>query len=141
MLNTRTNQPIIFYDGSCPLCIKEIKHYQRLDKTGRIAWNDITTDDKTYVKHNISFEQAMKKLHAIDSSGNLVTGVDSFLLIWDNLPYYRFLGKIVRTLKLTLVLNAVYTHFAEWRFKRHCQDDCQIPSGKGPSNNVSRKNT
>lgn len=135
MLNTRSNQPIIFYDGSCPLCTKEIKHYQRLDKAGCIAWNDITTDDKTYVKQNISFEQAMKKLHAIDSAGNLVTGVDSFLLIWENLSQYRLLSKIVRTLKLNLVLNVVYTYFAEWRFNRRCQDGCQIPSNHSHNKN------
>jgi len=34
-------RPILFYDGQCPLCRKEIAHYQRLDRQQRVDWQDL----------------------------------------------------------------------------------------------------
>lgn len=28
----------VFFDGGCPMCRREIAHYQRLDAAGRIRW-------------------------------------------------------------------------------------------------------
>lgn len=33
----------LFYDGQCPLCIREMSQLKKLDKHGRLMFEDITT--------------------------------------------------------------------------------------------------
>ncbi|WP_028469233.1 thiol-disulfide oxidoreductase DCC family protein [Neptunomonas japonica] len=124
-------KPIIFYDGSCPLCRKEINHYQRVDYKQRVEWLDLTTNIDRLETFGIQYKTAMARLHGIDASGTQVSGVAAFLLIWDNLEYYRYLAKITRVLMLEKPLEIVYKRFANWRFKRRsadqCKGSCRIP--------------
>ena len=41
------NRPVVFYDGGCPLCRREIAHYQRIDRERRIQWTDIQQEPHT----------------------------------------------------------------------------------------------
>jgi hypothetical protein len=54
---------IMFYDGGCPLCSREIKHYRRLDSAGRIDWIDISRDASLLQAMGITLETAMARLH------------------------------------------------------------------------------
>jgi len=38
----RTQLPMIFFDGECPPCRREIAHYRRLQGAELIEWVDIT---------------------------------------------------------------------------------------------------
>lgn len=120
-------KPIVFYDGSCPLCRKEINHYRRIDVKQKIEWLDITQSSDRLLAYDIQYEAAMERLHSINASGEKVTGVESFLLIWEQLDYYHYLAKAIRILMLEKPLNFAYQRFAKWRFKRRCDDSCQIP--------------
>lgn len=124
-------KPIIFYDGSCPLCSKEINHYQRLDYKQKVEWLDLTTNTDRLAAYGIEYTTAMARLHGIDASGTQVSGVAAFLLIWDNLNYYHYLAEIIRVLMLEKPLEIVYQRFAKWRFKRQsaeqCEGNCRIP--------------
>jgi predicted DCC family thiol-disulfide oxidoreductase YuxK len=122
-----SGRPIILYDGSCPLCRKEISHYRRMDKTHQLEWLDITSASSDLAAYGISFEAAMKRLHSIDGNGEVKTGTDSFMLIWSQLRYYCLLAKTIRVLKLQRPLEYLYQWFAEWRYERRCRDGCQIP--------------
>ncbi|WP_372738795.1 thiol-disulfide oxidoreductase DCC family protein [Neptunomonas sp.] len=131
-------KPIVFYDGSCPLCRKEINHYRRIDAGQKIEWLDISKNADRLQAYGIEYKNAMQRLHSIDASGKKVTAVAAFLLIWDNLDYYRYLAKTVRILKLQIVLEIAYQKFAKWRFKRRCaghckvrgSDNCEIPPSR-----------
>ena len=37
----RSNKTVVFYDGGCGLCSKEINHYRRCDRNMQIDWVDI----------------------------------------------------------------------------------------------------
>lgn len=113
-------KPLILFDGSCPLCRREISHYQRLDKRNRIIWQDIHQAGSLLQHHNITTEQAMRSLHALDGRGKTRTGVAAFLLIWDHLPGYRWLSAIIRAVKLQSLLEKLYRRFAGWRYRRRC---------------------
>jgi predicted DCC family thiol-disulfide oxidoreductase YuxK len=114
---------IVFYDGKCGLCSREIQHYKRIAPQGIFDWQDITVDQSALKRLSVSYADALKLLHAQDSQGKLHVGVDAFLLIWQHIPRWQPLATIVSIAFIRPVVNMAYRAFASWRFKRlaHCQ--------------------
>lgn len=111
-----------FYDGGCPLCSKEIAHYRRIDRAGRVRWVDITTAPEALAAAGLDQATAMRRLHVQDTDGRLLQGVPAFVAIWRQLPGYRRLAGLVQGLRLTGPLDLAYGRFADWRFRRRCAE-------------------
>lgn len=125
-------KPIIFYDGACSLCRKEINHYIRLDTRKMIVWHDISASVSLLNAHNIDYEDAMRRLHGITSKGDIVIGVDAFLMLWAELPYFNYLSKGIKLIGLTRLLNPIYNRFSDWRYHKR---SCSIPQNKQGAKN------
>ncbi|PMJ91486.1 DUF393 domain-containing protein [Vibrio sp. 10N.261.55.A7] len=76
------NDLTIFYDGTCPLCSKEMAALQKQDKKGRIKLVDIYSDEFAQYPQ-INADAANTVLHAIDNTGQLVLGLDVTYKAWD----------------------------------------------------------
>lgn len=111
----------MFYDNGCPICRREVAHYQRLDHARRIRWVDICEEKQELKDIGLNETDAMAQLHAIDSNGHVVQGAWAFAAIWEALPHYRYLAKLVRTLRLLPLLDRIYRPFARWRYRRRCR--------------------
>ena len=123
----------MFYDGGCPLCRREVAHYRRLDRRGRIDWVDISQDPETLAALGVTLEQAMARLHVQDRQGRLLTGVPAFAAVWDELPGYRHLARLVRALGLVPALDWGYARFARRRYARRCAEGFCAAPGAGRS--------
>ena len=108
----------MLYDGSCPLCSREVNHYRKIDRHGAVNWVDIALDQTILNQHNITFEAAMRHLHVLTVNGSIVKGAYAFAEIWRALPYYRYLAKLVSLPGVLPVLNRAYLRFASWRYNR-----------------------
>lgn len=121
---TRTagaGRPIVFFDGGCPLCRREIAHYRRLDAAGAIDWRDIHADATALEGRGISWEQAMQRMHAITREGAVCSGAPAFVLVWRHLPYYRWLGGVLHRLPpIVWLMDRVYNVFARRRWRSRC---------------------
>jgi predicted DCC family thiol-disulfide oxidoreductase YuxK len=123
-------RPLVFYDGGCPLCRREIAHYQRIDADDRLDWIDISREPERVRSYGLSVGRAMQRLHVLDAGGSWQTGVAGFVELWRHLPRYRYLASLVRVLRLTAPLDWLYGHWAAWRLKRRCSDQqCGLPGG------------
>jgi predicted DCC family thiol-disulfide oxidoreductase YuxK len=122
----------MFYDGGCPLCRREVAHYRRLDRQNRIDWVDISRDPETLAL-GVTLEQAMARLHVQDPQGRLLTGVAAFAAVWDALPGYRHLARLVRALGLVPALDWAYARFARRRSARRCAEGFCAAPGAGRS--------
>ncbi|ULG67796.1 thiol-disulfide oxidoreductase DCC family protein [Marinobacterium sediminicola] len=120
-------RPVLFYDGQCPLCRREIAHYQRLDHHQRVDWQDLFAPDCTVRTYGIDTTNAMRVIHAVDSDGSVCKGVYAFLIVWQSLPYYRHLAWLIRALHLARPLDVFYHTFARWRFRKRCNQGCKLP--------------
>lgn len=114
-------RPIVFYDGACPLCKKEIKHYIRIDQDNNIDWIDVSTDTVLLKQYNITYTDAMKKLHVIELNGKTKIGIDAFLTIWKFLPYYKNVAKVVTFFHMQKPMAWIYDVFAKQRYKKYLQ--------------------
>ncbi len=136
MEKTTTDRPRrtrMFYDGGCPLCRREVAHYRRLDRAGRVDWVDISRDPETLATLGVTLEQAMARLHVQDRQGRLLTGVPAFAAVWDALPGYRHLARLVRALGLVPALDWGYARFARRRYARRCAEGFCAARGPTPS--------
>jgi predicted DCC family thiol-disulfide oxidoreductase YuxK len=127
-VSDQVNATVVFYDGGCPLCSREIAHYRRLDRDGAVEWLDLHQSGDRLGQAGIDFNTAMARLHVIDPQWGLVSGVPGFVAIWRRLPYYRHLARLVEALRLAGPLDRVYDRFARWRLRRRCGEGaCGLP--------------
>ena len=128
----RLNSPLeearvtMLYDGGCSLCRSEVTHYRRIDRAERVQWVDISADPGLLASVGIRYDEAMARLHVVDRSGKVQTGAWAFAAVWDALPYYRWLARIVRALRLLPAIDVAYVYFARWRLKRRGCDNKEV---------------
>ena len=74
----------LLFDGGCPLCVREVQLLQRRDRAchgehPRLAFVDIDRDDYNPEAYaGISYREAMGRIHAITSSGEVLRDVEVF---------------------------------------------------------------
>ena len=107
--NATTPQVTVLYDGSCPLCRKEIGVYQRADGGDTIAWCDVSLPGAA--PPGMTQEAAMVRFHVIDSTGTTKSGARAFIALWLSLPGWRWLGRIASIPPFPLVLEGLYRAF------------------------------
>ena len=104
-------QTEILFNGRCPICSAEIAHYQRaaLDTGAPLRFTDLNT--AALDEWGISPDQAMRRLHARDG-GQIVSGFPAFVLIWQALPRWRWLARLVMLPGLRQTVALVYDRIA-----------------------------
>lgn len=123
-------KPVVFYDGSCPLCMREIGHYLKLESALKLDWVDISRSQGLLAQFGIDYPTAMARFHVLDAHKQWQTGAYGFAEMWSHLAGYRWLARLLRTLKLLPLLDALYVQFARWRLKHRCpSDSCSTKGG------------
>ena len=117
----------VFYDGSCPLCSREIKLYRKLaehdqakgkNNDADLEWIDISKSKVELKAEGIKYADAMKLIHIKNASGVHQVGISAVLTIWDQIPYYRKLSKLLRAIPVIHpFLDKLYRFVANWRLK------------------------
>ncbi len=114
------SKPVVFYDNGCSLCSREIAHYRKLDQDQSIEFVDITSEQQRLESVGLDYDSAMRSLHAINKNGELVNGVPAFAEIWNAIPRYRILSRLLKLPGVTPLLNYFYRHFAARRYRGRC---------------------
>jgi predicted DCC family thiol-disulfide oxidoreductase YuxK len=97
----------VLYNGSCPICSKEIEHYQRYSEGEGlpIAYDDLMTEARE--SWTIDEDSAAKALR-VRRGDQVLVGVDAFLALWEAMPRYRLLARLVRLPVIFTVARWVY---------------------------------
>ncbi|MBJ7267641.1 DUF393 domain-containing protein [Idiomarina abyssalis] len=75
-MSQQSSELIIFFDGGCPLCVKEMRHLKRLDKEGRIQFENVNEPDFSQRYPQVDVAKANQYLHGQVSSGDMIYGLD-----------------------------------------------------------------
>eukprot|EP00963_Diacronema_lutheri_P013358 scaffold2636_cov340-Pavlova_lutheri.AAC.20 len=107
----------ILYDSDCPACRKEVDMLQSRDQGKRLKFTDIA-DPSYEAQENggVSYERAMRRIHAITEEGQVVTGIDAFRRAYENVG----LGWVYAPTKIKAVqalAEKAYNVWAEYRLK------------------------
>lgn len=68
----------VFYDGECPLCLREIKLLRRLDRKHRIRFTDIADPSFRPASHGMTMNDFMDEIQGRLPSREWITGVEVF---------------------------------------------------------------
>jgi predicted DCC family thiol-disulfide oxidoreductase YuxK len=112
----------VYYDDRCPLCSREIEYYKKISTPAIINWCGISQHTCTLEKHGVSYLESLKVLHSINAEGKIYRGVDSFILIWQQLARWKWLALFVSLPVIYHVTKVLYGIFAHSRFNSldHC---------------------
>lgn len=118
----KKNEIIVFFDGGCPLCRREIEHYQSMRGAEKIKWFDITRNTDRLIDYGINYEMAMSRFHVLNANGLWKTGAYGFYELWKRLNALRWLAFTLHSLHLLPFTDWVYGHFAKRRLKKRCSE-------------------
>lgn len=102
----------VWFDGSCPLCRREISLMRRLDRRGAIQFVDVS-DGETGCP--IDRAELLRRFHAQEAGRPVVSGAAAFAAMWRAVPLLRPLGLMARWPPVLSLLEAAYTMFLRVR--------------------------
>lgn len=120
----------VFYDGDCPLCMREMGMLKKLDKRNCIQFTNIAARDFDRERLGIEWSKLMERMHARLPDGTIVTGVEAFRRLYAAVGF----GPLVwlsRAPGLTHLLDFGYEKFAKNRLRltgRCTSDACEVSS-------------
>ncbi len=118
---------VVYYDGACPLCRREMAYYQRLPTVRPVVWQDLSVD--TACGDGLSCEMALKRFHVRDANGALSSGAAAFSLVWRCLAGWRWLGWVSAVPPFSWLAEVAYCGFLKLRPRLQAW----APRGKGSS--------
>ena len=124
---------IVFFDGDCPLCKREIAFIQRKAKPDALGFVDISASDFKAEEFGKEKDELMRAIHARTEDGEWVTGVDVFRGIYSRLGFKR-LSSFSRFPVVSHLLGVSYRIFAWFRYRaavrrmqnNACAEQCSV---------------
>lgn len=112
MARSSTARVKVWYDGACPLCLREIALMRRLDRRGVIDFVDVAAGaDPTCP---IDRAELLARFHA-EENGQVVSGAAAFAAMWRAIPVLRPVGLLARNQLVLRWLEAAYLRFLKIR--------------------------
>lgn len=99
----------VYFDGSCPLCRREIALYRRARGADVLSWVDVSAGAP--LGADLSCDAAMRRFHVREASGRLFSGGAAFARLWRALPAWRFLGWCMAWPPMSWMLELAYRAF------------------------------
>jgi predicted DCC family thiol-disulfide oxidoreductase YuxK len=132
----------VFYDGDCPLCMREIRLLRRIDRRGKIRFTNIATEDFRADDYGIDLDEFMAEIHGRLPDGTWVRGVEVFRRLYSAVGC----GPIVWLTRLPVIrglLDGAYSTFARnrlrWTGRCSSASSCQYEPGRAGESQEPRK--
>lgn len=114
----------VFYDGACPLCLREIEMLRRKDANRRIRFTDIAAPGFDAASLGIPFATLMARIHGRLPDGTIIEGVEVFRRLYAAVGFESLVA-VTRWPGVKQALNASYRLFAQNRLRLtgRCTDE------------------
>lgn len=104
----------VYFDGSCPLCRREIAVYRRAVPATPIDWVDVSTGSTCGIDGR-SCGDLMTRFHVRTADGRMLSGAAAFVALWLLFPGWRWLGRFGSLPGMRAVLELLYRGFLRVR--------------------------
>jgi predicted DCC family thiol-disulfide oxidoreductase YuxK len=126
---TKAMEIEVFFDGGCPLCLREIHFLKRRDRQGKILFTDIDAADFRPETYGKTYDELMAKMHGRLPDGTWITGVEVFRRLYSAIGF----GPLVTLTRLPIIsqiMDLGYHVFAKNRLRLTGRCSAQTCSGK-----------
>ena len=100
---------LVFFDGWCPVCKREIDYYKKFESKN-LKFIDIRIEN-IHKEYGLDPVEIRKHIHSIKDN-KIYKGLDTFLIIWDEIPELGYLKKIFGIKKMRKLYDFSYNIFA-----------------------------
>ena len=107
----------VYYNKSCNICRAEINLYKK-QGIKNIYWVDITNNKNAEKETLKNSKNLLRRLHVKDGK-KIYTGFEAFLIVWKNIPKYRFLYKFFKTPLIFNLFNFFYEIIAYFLYLKN----------------------
>lgn len=89
---TQNTPTAVLFNADCPICNAEIRHYARYaqDHDLPIRFDGLSA----HAEWGIDADTAARRLH-VRHNGQTLSGIDGFVVLWAQMPRYRWLSRVV----------------------------------------------
>ena len=118
-MNQNKEMITVYYDGSCPKCVKDRCNYEKLaGKAGsNINWFDITGQDERLREIGIDPQKALRELHVKDEDQQILAEIDAYILLLRKVPLLRPLAWLIGLPFIRPMLSKIYHRQVNGRLK------------------------
>jgi predicted DCC family thiol-disulfide oxidoreductase YuxK len=102
----------VWYDGACPLCIREIALMRRLDSRQVIDFINVAPVGAICP---IDRSLLLARFHAREAGGPVLSGAAAFAAMWRAIPLLRPLGLMARNRLVLAFMERAYVAFLKVR--------------------------
>jgi predicted DCC family thiol-disulfide oxidoreductase YuxK len=118
----------VFYDGACPLCMREIRMLQGRDRRKRIRFIDIAAEGFDAASVGLTWDDLMERIHGRLPDGTVIEGVEVFRRLYTAVGFGPLVA-LTRLPGVSQLLDVAYHAFAKNRLRitGRCADDaCEL---------------
>lgn len=106
----------VFFDGGCPLCLREINFLKHRDRHGKIRFTDIDAAEFHPEVLGKTYDELMAKIYGRLPEGKWITGVEVFRRLYSAIGFGP-LVMLTRLPVLSQMLDLGYHVFARNRLR------------------------
>ena len=102
----------VLYNGSCPICSREVAHYARLSEDAQVdvRYDDLSESD-ALARWEVPRDEALRRLH-VRRDGQIYAGLPAFIQLWSQIPRLRWLARVTSLPGVHWVATKLYDHLA-----------------------------
>lgn len=105
---------LVPFDGGCPLCRREVSHYQRLQPLQPLCFVDLNAAG-ALPPDAPPAERLLARLHARTPDGRWLQGAAAFVAVWQRMPGWRWAAALARLPAVLPLLELGYAAFLRLR--------------------------
>lgn len=102
-----TEKIAVLYNDSCPICAREVGAYRRYAEARDLPVRFDGLGRADLARWGVDAEAAARRLHVLHE-GRVVAGVDAFILLWREMPRFRWLARLTALPVVRHVAGLVY---------------------------------
>ena len=121
----------VLFNANCPVCNFEIQHYAQYAVANDlpIRFDDLNSDVRD--QWGLDADTAARRLY-VQHEGSLTSGIAAFLVLWAQMPRYRWLARVVGLPGIRQVASAAYDYVLApviypWHLRRLRRQTARVP--------------
>lgn len=126
--NRASQEVEVFFDGDCPLCVREIRFLRWMDRRGKIQFTDIASDDFQAADFGKAMPEFMDEIQGRLPDGSWIVGVEVFRRLYAAVGFGPLVW-LTRIPGISHLLDFAYRVFAKNRLRltgRCTTETCEV---------------